>query len=58
MNIYRSLDDIPPINNVVVTTGTFDGVHLGHQKVLSRISEIAKRNKGETLLLTFYPHPV
>ena len=57
MKIYRSLEDIPHITHPVVTTGTFDGVHLGHQKVLNRISEIAKRNKGETLLLTFYPHP-
>jgi riboflavin kinase/FMN adenylyltransferase len=57
MKIYRSLEDIPPISHPVVTTGTFDGVHLGHQKVLSRITEIAKRNNGETLLLTFYPHP-
>ena len=57
MKIYRSLDEIPKIAHPVVTTGTFDGVHLGHQKVLNRISEIAKRNNGETLLLTFYPHP-
>lgn len=57
MKIYRSLEEILPIAHPVVTTGTFDGMHLGHQKVLNRISEIAKRNKGETLLLTFYPHP-
>lgn len=57
MKIYRSLEDIPPIPHPVVTTGTFDGMHLGHQKVLQRITEIAKRNNGETLLLTFYPHP-
>jgi riboflavin kinase/FMN adenylyltransferase len=41
----------------VVTIGTFDGVHLGHQKILSRIRKIADEINGETILLTFWPHP-
>lgn len=45
------------IKNPIVTTGTFDGVHLGHQKIINRLQEIAKNENGETVLLTFYPHP-
>lgn len=45
------------IKNPIVTTGTFDGVHLGHQKIINRLKEIAKNEDGETVLLTFYPHP-
>lgn len=41
----------------MVTSGTFDGVHLGHQKILRRLIELAKRNNGETVVLTYWPHP-
>lgn len=43
--------------NPVVTIGTFDGVHLGHQRVISRLKEFAKKHNGETVIFTFYPHP-
>lgn len=45
------------MKNPVVTTGTFDGVHLGHQKIISRLKETAKEENGETVLITFFPHP-
>jgi riboflavin kinase / FMN adenylyltransferase len=45
------------VKNPVVTTGTFDGVHLGHQKIISRLKDVANEINGETVLLTFYPHP-
>lgn len=57
MKIYHSLDDFVPVKNAVVTSGTFDGVHLGHQKILSRLREVAKKNNGETVVITFWPHP-
>lgn len=57
MKIYRSIEDFVPVNNPVLTTGTFDGVHLGHQILLSRISKIANQTNGESVLLTFHPHP-
>ena len=41
----------------VVTSGTFDGVHIGHQKILNRVKELAKQVNGETVVLTFWPHP-
>ncbi|AIM36759.1 bifunctional riboflavin kinase/FAD synthetase [Sphingobacterium sp. SG20118] len=57
MKIYRSLDDFKALDNAVVTIGTFDGVHIGHQKILTHLKECAKKINGETVLLTFYPHP-
>ncbi len=41
----------------MVTVGTFDGLHLGHQKIIRRMTELAKENNGETILVTFDPHP-
>jgi riboflavin kinase/FMN adenylyltransferase len=57
MQIHEGLADFPSIAHAVVTSGTFDGVHVGHQKILSRLNELAKKNKGETVLLTYWPHP-
>lgn len=57
MKVYTSIEDFKDVKNPIVTTGTFDGVHLGHQKIISRIKELAKEENGETVLLTFYPHP-
>lgn len=57
MRIYEGLEDFLPVPNAVVTSGTFDGVHLGHQKIIHRIREIARSIHGETVLITFWPHP-
>jgi riboflavin kinase / FMN adenylyltransferase len=57
MKIYEGLAGFTPVRNAVVTSGTFDGVHLGHQKILNRIREIARLIQGETVLITFWPHP-
>ncbi|AKP54015.1 bifunctional riboflavin kinase/FAD synthetase [Cyclobacterium amurskyense] len=57
MKIYKSLDDFPDIQKPVVTIGSFDGVHLGHQKILKRLKNIAKSINGETVLVSFWPHP-
>lgn len=57
MKIYYSVDDFARLKNAVVTSGTFDGVHLGHQKILGRLKEIASKNDGETVVITYWPHP-
>src|SRR5690606_41835720 len=57
MKIYRNLEDFVPLDNAVVTIGTFDGVHVGHQKIVSTLRESAKASQGETVLLTVFPHP-
>jgi len=57
MKIYHGLEDFLKLNYAVVTSGTFDGVHFGHQKILARLNEIARLNKGESVVITFWPHP-
>lgn len=57
MKVYNSISDFKNVKNPVVTTGTFDGVHVGHQKIISRLKDVAREENGETVLLTFYPHP-
>ncbi len=56
MKVHTSLIDFSA-NKPVVTIGTFDGVHLGHQKVILRLREIAQRHGGETVIFTFSAHP-
>lgn len=57
MRIFNDLNTISEIPSPVVTIGTFDGVHLGHQKILQTLMDEAKGVDGESVLLTFYPHP-
>ncbi len=57
MQIHRGLENIKNISNLVLTQGTFDGVHLGHQRVLNRVIQKAKEIGGQSMLLTFFPHP-
>lgn len=57
MKVYHSLEEVPVIPNLVLTQGTFDGVHLGHEKVLRQVVKTATQQGGESMLLTFYPHP-
>ena len=57
VKVYKGLDEFEKLESAIVTTGTFDGVHQGHRKILNRLIEVAKKNKGESVLLTFFPHP-
>ena len=57
MRIYKGIDELGDFKNSVVTIGTFDGAHKGHQKILSRLNDRAKETDGESILFTFYPHP-
>ncbi|MEO5910433.1 MAG: bifunctional riboflavin kinase/FAD synthetase [Pelobium sp.] len=57
MKIYHHINDFKKLGHAVVTIGTFDGVHLGHQKIISKLVEEAKSNQGEAVILTFFPHP-
>lgn len=57
MKIYRSLEELPAIRNAIVTQGTFDGVHAAHRVIINRVKELAAQYDGETVLMTFDPHP-
>jgi riboflavin kinase/FMN adenylyltransferase len=57
MRVYNNIDEFTAVKNAVVTIGTFDGVHIGHRKIISRIKELADSIGGETVILTFFPHP-
>lgn len=56
MKIHRDLNSFQA-NNPVLTIGTFDGVHLGHRKIITRLQEIARGMNGESVIFTFDPHP-
>lgn len=57
MKIHKDINCITDIINPILTVGTFDGVHIGHQSIISRVNDIAKDKGGESVLLTFHPHP-
>lgn len=57
MIIHQGVENLSPLKNAVVTSGTFDGVHIGHQKILNQVVEAAKRENGESVVITFWPHP-
>ncbi|MEM8894878.1 MAG: bifunctional riboflavin kinase/FAD synthetase [Bacteroidota bacterium] len=57
MNIIEGQYQFDPPKNAVVTIGTFDGVHYGHQKILKRVTSLAEKLDGESVVVTFWPHP-
>ncbi len=58
MKVHRELvGSLPEFRNAVVTIGTFDGVHKGHQQIIAQLKAEAKKNNGETVIITFHPHP-
>ncbi|MBT7739271.1 MAG: bifunctional riboflavin kinase/FAD synthetase [Cryomorphaceae bacterium] len=57
MKIYRSIEDYDEDKRSVVTIGTFDGIHLGHQEILSRLIKFSKNKDLNSVVLTFFPHP-
>jgi len=57
MRIFNNIDTLPKFKNGVATIGSFDGVHLGHRKLIRRIVQMSKEIGGESILITFHPHP-
>jgi riboflavin kinase/FMN adenylyltransferase len=57
VQVYSSINQFTALHKAAVTTGTFDGVHIGHKKILDRLNRTAHAIGGESVLLTFFPHP-
>ncbi len=57
MKVYYSLADLPKFQNAVVTIGSFDGVHSGHQCIIERVTKLAQSIDSQSIVITFHPHP-
>ena len=57
MKIIHSISNFSSSSKTIVTIGTFDGIHVGHQKILKNLIDIAKKEGKKSVLLTFFPHP-
>lgn len=57
MQVHRGLENLVPLEDVILTIGTFDGVHYGHQQIIKRINDLALMFGTESVVMTFHPHP-
>ena len=57
MQVHRDINNLPLFKNAVITIGTFDGVHTGHLQIIKQLKEEAKKINGESVIITFDPHP-
>jgi riboflavin kinase / FMN adenylyltransferase len=57
MKVHYSIDQLPAFKNAVITIGTFDGVHSGHQQIINTLKQAAAKANGESVIITFHPHP-
>ncbi len=57
MQIHKDIDALPAFRNAVITVGSFDGVHGGHRSILQKLLQTAKEQAGESVVITFHPHP-
>ena len=57
MKVHFDIDNLPLFTRAVITIGTFDGVHMGHRQIIDKLKQEAKAIKGETVIITFHPHP-
>jgi len=57
MRVHRDLNNLPQFRNAAITIGSFDGMHIGHQKLIKKVKDLAIANGGESIIITFHPHP-
>ncbi|PIQ20345.1 MAG: riboflavin biosynthesis protein RibF [Cytophagales bacterium CG18_big_fil_WC_8_21_14_2_50_42_9] len=57
MQVIRDIREFPQLSQAVVTSGTFDGVHVGHQKIIQRLINRTRETKGQSVVITYWPHP-
>lgn len=57
MQVHKDIDHLPIFDRCVLTIGTFDGVHLGHRQIIAQLKSEVRRINGESVIITFHPHP-
>lgn len=57
MQVHYDIEQLPVFRNAIITIGTFDGVHMGHRQIIDKLKTEAKSQNGETVIITFHPHP-
>lgn len=57
MQVFNSLENFTRLENAVVTIGSFDGVHVGHRKLLQKLCDLAHQSAGKSVVISFDPHP-
>lgn len=57
LKLFESINEFQSTKKTILTLGTFDGVHIGHKKILERLTQNTENGKYESLVLTFFPHP-
>ncbi len=57
MKVHYDIEQLPVFRNAVITIGTFDGVHMGHRQIIDKLKTEAQAISGETVIITFHPHP-
>lgn len=57
MRVHRDITNLPSFKNAAITIGTFDGVHTGHLQIIQQLKKEAEKNNGESVIITFHPHP-
>jgi riboflavin kinase/FMN adenylyltransferase len=57
LKVFTSISEFNSTKKTIVTIGTFDGVHIGHQKIIEKLIQGSKNSNCESLILTFFPHP-
>ena len=57
MKVHYDLTQLPAFKNAIITMGAFDGVHRGHQQIIARLQFLAQKVQGESVIITFHPHP-
>ena len=57
MNVFQNIENYKASTKCILTIGTFDGVHIGHQKIIESLVKLAKQQKIQSTILTFFPHP-
>lgn len=57
MQVHRDIESLPKFTNAVITIGSYDGVHIGHRKIIQKLNAKAKKIDGESVIISFHPHP-